>query len=151
MSISTDLEVRKLLKGGKRFTGIADKKCKGLYFCYPENYKNAFWKFRYKINGNSKTLSLGSFPSVTLSEARKIAKQLRARIVLAKITRKCPQQTMTVKYRFMKMMYIWVYTFFDPHTYIIIYHCFRSCFNIRVKNIVSATRLQGNPNKLRCK
>lgn len=78
----TDLAIRKLIQSGERFSGISDGFCKGLYLCWPKHYAVPFWRFRYKVKGKSRALGLGQFGSVNLAEARKIARELRARIQL---------------------------------------------------------------------
>ena len=78
------LKIRHLIDSGKRFSGISDNYCKGLYLCWPEKYRQPFWRFRYKIDGISRSMTLGPYGPTGLSlvDARKIGKDLKAEIRL---------------------------------------------------------------------
>ena len=43
--------------------------------------QRASWVFRYKLKGRVKELGLGSYPSRSLSEARKVAAELRPQLL----------------------------------------------------------------------
>lgn len=82
MAKLTDLTIRKLIQAGERFAGLSDDDCTGLYLCWPEKYAAPFWRFRYKLDGRAKALGLGGYETVSLAEARKTAKTMRARVAL---------------------------------------------------------------------
>ena len=82
MAKLTDLGIKKLIRGGERFAGMSDEDCKGLYLCWPEKYAAPFWRFRYKMDGKAKALGLGGYETVGLAEARKTAREMRARVLL---------------------------------------------------------------------
>lgn len=76
----TDMEIRSWIKSGERFEQRSDGD--GLYICFRENYAIPVWKLRYRIAGKARILNMGSYRNVSLADARKLAKELRARVSL---------------------------------------------------------------------
>jgi len=62
----TDMKVRKA-KPGKKQVKLFD--FKGLYMLISPN-GGKYWRFKYRFNGKEKLLALGTYPEVSLSEAR---------------------------------------------------------------------------------
>jgi integrase len=82
MAKLTDLGIKKLIRAGERFAGLSDDDCKGLCLCWPEKYAAPFWRFRYKMDGKAKALGIGGYETVGLADARRTAKEMRARAML---------------------------------------------------------------------
>lgn len=76
----TDIHIRNWIKTGERFDMRGDGG--GLYLCYRENYAIPVWKLRYRFDGKARVMNLGSYSDLSLAEARKTAKELRARVAL---------------------------------------------------------------------
>lgn len=82
MAKLTDLGIKRLIQADERFAGMSDDDCTGLYLCWPDRYAGPFWRFRYKVGGKAKALVLGAYETVGLAQARKRAKEMRARVTL---------------------------------------------------------------------
>jgi integrase len=82
MAKLTDLKIKALIKAGERFSGVSDDDCPGLYLCWPDKYAKPFWRLRYKIGGKARAVNLGSYEVLGLADARKTAKELRAKVHL---------------------------------------------------------------------
>lgn len=86
MAKLTDLKIKTLIAAGAPFEGMSDGD--GLYLYWPKGangkprYSKPIWKFRYKIGGKARYLNLGSYGAPGLAGARKIVKELRARVAL---------------------------------------------------------------------
>ncbi|MEN3261377.1 integrase arm-type DNA-binding domain-containing protein [Sodalis endosymbiont of Spalangia cameroni] len=76
----TDLQIKTWIKSDERFEGRADGG--GLYIRYRANDKKPSWRFRYRISGKGRVVYIGSYPTVSLSKAREIARELSARVAL---------------------------------------------------------------------
>jgi integrase len=76
----TDLEIRNWIKAGERFEQRGDGD--GLYLCFPERFATPVWKFRYRFAGKARILNMGSYRDLSLADARKTAKEMRARVAL---------------------------------------------------------------------
>lgn len=76
----TDIQIRTWIRNNERFAGRSDGN--GLYLCFPEKYKEMFWRFRYKIAGKSRVMLIGYYPAISLAKAREMAKELSARVAL---------------------------------------------------------------------
>ena len=80
----SDMAIRKWIKASERFEGRSDGD--GLMLCWPErstgNYATPFWKFRYRFQGKQRVMRLGSYTALSLADARKKAKELRAKVAL---------------------------------------------------------------------
>lgn len=80
MSKLQDVDIRNIIKSGKRFERLPDGD--GLFLCYRERFSKPQWRFRYKIAGKERVMALGPYPATTLANARKMARELRANILL---------------------------------------------------------------------
>jgi integrase len=76
MTIKLDYQTVKNLKSAGRYT---DALIKGLHVWVKPNGKK-YWIFRYNFNNKQHNLSLGSFPALSISEARIKAQQYRDQI-----------------------------------------------------------------------
>ena len=86
MATLTDMKIKALISAGNPFDGMADGG--GLYLCWPKGtdgkprYAKPIWRFRYRFGGKGRALQLGQYGNPTLAEARKTARELKARVVL---------------------------------------------------------------------
>ncbi len=80
MAKLTDVQIKAWIKNGDRFEGKNDGD--GLYLSYRENFAIPVWRFRYKIKGVNRWLTMGSYTDLSIADARKLAKELRARVAL---------------------------------------------------------------------
>lgn len=76
----SDVQIRAWIKAGERFEGRADGG--GLYLRYRGGDAVPSWRFRYSIGGTPRVMHLGSYGDLSLADARKSAKDLRARVQL---------------------------------------------------------------------
>lgn len=76
----TDVAIRNWIKAGELFEGRSDGE--GLSLRYRERDGAPRWLFRYQIGGKSRVLQLGSYRDLSLADARKTAKEMRARVAL---------------------------------------------------------------------
>jgi len=76
----TDVAIRNWIKAGELFEGRSDGE--GLSLRYRERDGAPRWLFRYQIGGKSRVLQLGSYRDLSLADARKTAKEMRARVSL---------------------------------------------------------------------
>ena len=72
----TDIAIRKALPREKSYK-LYDEK--GLFIEVPPK-GNKRWRFRYRLYGKEKLLSVGTYPKVTLAQARKEASEMRERL-----------------------------------------------------------------------
>jgi integrase len=54
----------------------------GLYLSFRESFAVPNWRFRYRFAGKPRVMNLGSYITLSLADARKTAKDLRARVSL---------------------------------------------------------------------
>jgi integrase len=80
MSNLTDLQIRQWIKAGERFEGRSDGN--GLTLRYRAVDAMPMWRFRYRFAGRQRVMDLGSYVVLSLAEARKQARELRARVAL---------------------------------------------------------------------
>ncbi|HJU08457.1 MAG TPA: integrase family protein, partial [Rhodanobacteraceae bacterium] len=80
MSKLTDVAIRNWIKAGELFEGRGDGG--GLSLRYRKGDSAPRWIFRYRLSGQSRVLQLGSYSNLSLAEARKTAKEMRARVAL---------------------------------------------------------------------
>lgn len=80
MGTLTDTAIRNWIKSGERFEGKGDGE--GLWLSYRENFAVPVWRFRYRFAGKARVMNLGSYSDLSLADARKTAKELRARVAL---------------------------------------------------------------------
>ena len=76
----TDIQIRDWIKRGERFEGRGDGE--GLYLRFRKIDAVPSWLFRYRCNGKARMMLLGSYKILSLADARKTAKELRARVAL---------------------------------------------------------------------
>ena len=76
----TDLQIRSWIKNNERFEGKSDGD--GLYLSYRETFSIPIWRFRYKFKGSARWVTIGSYADLSAADARKAAKELRARVAL---------------------------------------------------------------------
>ena len=80
MSELEDRQIKSWIKNGEHFEQRGDGG--GLFLCFRENMAVPVWKFRYRLAGTRSVMSLGSYSNLSLSDARKQAKEYRARVAL---------------------------------------------------------------------
>lgn len=76
----SDVEIRRWVAAGERFEGRGDGG--GLSLRYRLADAAPRWLFRYRLAGTSRVLHLGSYGALSLADARKTAKEMRARVAL---------------------------------------------------------------------
>jgi len=76
----TYIEIRAWIKAGERFEGRSDGE--GLYLRFRKEDAVPRWVFRYRINGKPRVLGLGTYTTLSLADARKKSKEMRARVTL---------------------------------------------------------------------
>jgi integrase len=74
------MEIRNWIKTGERFEGRSFGD--GRYLRYRTADAAQRWVFRYRIAGKARILSMGSYRDLSLADARKTAKEMRARVAL---------------------------------------------------------------------
>lgn len=80
MSELTDIQIKAWIKSGERFEQRGDGG--GLFLSYRDNFAMPIWRFRYRFAGQRRVMTLGSYADLSLSEARRQAKEFRARVAL---------------------------------------------------------------------
>ena len=80
MTKFTDIQIKAWIKNCEYFEGRSDGG--GLCLSYRKNFAIPIWRFRYKIKGTSRVMHLGSYANLSLADARRTAKELRARVTL---------------------------------------------------------------------
>ena len=70
MSKLTELKIKNLSELGKYSDG------NGLFFRI-KGSKSKNWLFRFTINGNTREIGLGTYPSISLKKARELANECR--------------------------------------------------------------------------
>jgi integrase len=76
----TDVAIRNWVKAGEFFEGRGDGG--GLSLRYRKNDAAPRWLFRYQLGGRPRVVHLGSYRDLSLADARKTAKEMRARVAL---------------------------------------------------------------------
>jgi len=76
----TDVQIRSWIKAGERFDGRGDGG--GLSLRYPKDCAAPIWRFRYRFAGKPRVMDLGSYTTLSLADARRTAKELRAKVSL---------------------------------------------------------------------
>ncbi|MGQ0701387.1 MAG: tyrosine-type recombinase/integrase [Panacagrimonas sp.] len=80
MRTLSDVAIRNWIKAGERFEGKGDGD--GLWLIYRKDYAVPMWRFRYRFAGKARVMNLGSYRDLSLADARKTAKDLRARVAM---------------------------------------------------------------------
>lgn len=76
----SDVEIRHWIKAGERFEARDDGD--GLYLRFRERDAAPRWLLRYQLAGQARKVDLGSYGTLSLADARKVAKAMRARVAL---------------------------------------------------------------------
>jgi integrase len=79
MANLSDIQIKSWIKNNVRFEGKSDGN--NLYLCYRKEHVTPQWRFRYRLAGKQRVVSLGSYSQLSLAEARKRAKELKARLL----------------------------------------------------------------------
>jgi integrase len=74
----SDIQIRSWIKASERFDMRGDGD--GLYLRYRKVDAAPLWLFRYRFAGKPRMMNLGSYTTLSLSDARKTTKDLRARV-----------------------------------------------------------------------
>ncbi|MFA6162642.1 MAG: tyrosine-type recombinase/integrase [Methylobacter sp.] len=80
MSELEDRQIKSWIKHKEHFEQRGDGG--GLFLCFRESMAVPVWKFRYRLAGTRSVMTLGSYSTLSLSDARKQAKEYRARVAL---------------------------------------------------------------------
>lgn len=80
MAKLSDVQIRNWIKAGERFDQRGDGD--GLFLCFRQNYATPVWRFRYRFAGKPRVMVLGSYKHLSLADARRTTKELRARVAL---------------------------------------------------------------------
>jgi len=76
----SDVQIKAWMKAGERFEGRADGG--GLVLRYRGGDAVPSWRFRYSIGGQPRVMHLGTYGELSLADARRTVKELRARVLL---------------------------------------------------------------------
>ncbi|END3475352.1 tyrosine-type recombinase/integrase [Salmonella enterica] len=76
----TDVQIKAWIRSGERFEGKADGG--GLYLRYRAGDKNPIWRFRYRLTGKARVMQIGTYPVMSLTQARDTARKMAARVTL---------------------------------------------------------------------
>ena len=80
MAKLSDIEIRNWIKSHEYFDMRGDGG--GLYLSYRQTFSSPIWRFRYRFAGAQRIMNIGSYRDVSLADARKTAKEYRARVSL---------------------------------------------------------------------
>lgn len=75
-----DMQIRGWIKAGERFEGRSDGD--GLYLRFRETDSAPVWRFRYRLAGKQRVMNVGSYSTLSLADARKVSRELRAKVSL---------------------------------------------------------------------
>lgn len=87
----TDEEIKRYIKNDERFEGKSDGG--GLYLRFRKEDSVPSWRFRYRYAGRQRVFNIGSYGTFTLAQARKVAKELKARVMLGEDVAASKQDT----------------------------------------------------------
>jgi len=80
MAKLSDVQIKSWISKGERFEGKGDGD--GLVLSYRKDFAVPLWRFRYRFAGKQRVMNIGTYGQVSLAEARRIAKELKARVAL---------------------------------------------------------------------
>jgi integrase len=80
MAKLSDIQIRSWISKGERFEGKGDGD--GLVLSYRKEFSVPVWRFRYRFAGKQRVMNIGTYGQVSLADARKLAKELNARVAL---------------------------------------------------------------------
>ena len=75
-----DMQIRAWIKANDHFEGRSDGD--GLTLRFRETDSTPVWRFRYRFAGKPRVMNLGNYGTLSLADARKLTKELRARVAL---------------------------------------------------------------------
>ncbi|EKY6697640.1 site-specific integrase [Salmonella enterica] len=78
----TEVQIKAWIKRGERFEGRTDGN--GLYLRYRDSDKSPVWRYRYKFAGKPRIMMIGTYPVLSLAQARTRVKELAAEVTLGK-------------------------------------------------------------------
>ncbi|MGZ5050463.1 MAG: tyrosine-type recombinase/integrase [Methylobacter sp.] len=76
----TDIQIRAWIRSDERFEQRGDGG--GLFLSFRKDMATPAWRFRYRFAGQRRVMTLGSYADLSLAEARRQAKELRARVAM---------------------------------------------------------------------
>lgn len=76
----SDVQIKGWIQRDERFEGRGDGD--GLYLRYRKADASPNWLLRYRLAGKARVLNMGSYRTLSLADARRTAKELRARVAL---------------------------------------------------------------------
>lgn len=79
MANLSDIQIKNWIKNNERFEGRSDGN--GLYLCFRKDLTTPQWRFRYRFGGKQRVMNLGSYKQLSLAEARKRVKELKANVL----------------------------------------------------------------------
>ncbi len=80
MAKLSDIQIKSWISKGERFEGKGDGD--GLVLSYRKDFSVPVWRFRYRFSGKQRVMNIGTYGQLSLSDARKLAKELNARVAL---------------------------------------------------------------------
>jgi len=80
MAKLTDTQIKAWIKSNTRFEGKSDGS--GLYISYRKTFSIPRWRFRFRFAGKQEAIDIGDYGNLSLSDARKLARDLSARVSL---------------------------------------------------------------------
>lgn len=80
MSKLSDVSIRNWIKAGEHFEARGDGG--GLYLRFREADAAPRWLFRYQLAGQARKVDLGSYKTLSLADARRSAREFKARVAL---------------------------------------------------------------------
>ncbi len=76
----SDIQIRNWIKADERFDMRGDGE--GLYMSFRKDFSTPIWRFRYRFDSKQRVMNLGSYTVLSLADARRTAKELRARVAM---------------------------------------------------------------------
>ncbi len=80
MAKLSDIQIKSWISKGERFEGKSDGD--GLVLSYRKDFSVPVWRFRYRFAGKQRVMNIGTYGQLSLADARKLAKELNARVAL---------------------------------------------------------------------
>jgi hypothetical protein len=80
MAKLSDMQIKSWISKGERFEGKGDGD--GLVLSYRKDFAIPLWRFRYRFASKQRVMNIGTYGQVSLADARKLVKDLKARVAL---------------------------------------------------------------------
>ncbi|MDP3334499.1 MAG: tyrosine-type recombinase/integrase [Methylococcaceae bacterium] len=80
MAKLSDIQIRSWISKGERFEGRSDGD--GLVLSYRKDFSVPLWRYRYRFLGKQRVMNIGTYGQLSLSDARKMVKELNAQVSL---------------------------------------------------------------------